>query len=207
MTIDRRLGGRFGSGFRTTGADIAFPASATSARVVCFFANPTRRNYLFQLIDHGLEAMAIHSETRTVPYSAKQMYDLVADIDSYPEFVPLCSGTQLRPAKDIDGKQIVHAEMEISFLVKRVRTESKVSLDPVARHIVVENVERPFNPLEVLTVDWRFTDLPKDCCKVQFKVDFRFKSRTMEKMFGKAFLKAYQKIVAAFEQRAAELYH
>lgn len=150
--------------------------------------------------------MAIHSETRTVPYSAKQMYDLVADIDSYPEFVPLCSGTTVRATNAIDGRRILHAEMEISFLVKRVRTESKVSLDPVARHIVVENVEKPFNPLAAMKVDWRFVDLPRNCCKVQFEVDFKFKSQAMEKMFGRAFLKAYQKIVAAFEQRAAELY-
>ena len=150
--------------------------------------------------------MTTHSETRTVPYSAKQMYDLVADIDSYPEFVPLCSGTEVRAAEAIDGKQILHAEMKITFLVKHVRTESKVTLDPVARHIVVENMERPFNPLALLKVEWRFADIRKDCCEVQFKVDFKFKSRMTENVFTKTFLKAHQQIVAAFEQRAAELY-
>lgn len=146
--------------------------------------------------------MTTHSETRTLPYGAEQMYQLVADIDDYPEFLPWCAAARIRSRKPHGECEIVLADLVISFKVFRERFGSKVTLDPNAHQIHTEYLDGPF---KYLKSTWSFRDLEAGC-EVSFYVDFEFKSRILQGMIGVVFNEAMQRVVRAFENRAAELY-
>lgn len=148
--------------------------------------------------------MPVHTETRVLPHSARDVFDIVADIESYPEFVPLCTETKVRRDQP-DVPEALTAEMEISFRITRFRTESKVVLDPGRLSIRISNVEAQFNPLKRMESQWVFTELGPGRCRIEFQADFEFKSRTLEKLFGGAFRKVNERIVSAFVERAGDL--
>lgn len=148
--------------------------------------------------------MTVHREKRRVPWSADDMFALVADIERYPEFLPWCSALRVldRPAADA-GKEVVLAEMEISFKVHRERFKTQVTLDRAARTIAIAYIDGPFRYLKN---DWRFTDDPGGGSTVDFFIDFEFKSRALQMLIGFVFNEAVRRMIGAFETRARALY-
>ncbi|QHQ34668.1 type II toxin-antitoxin system RatA family toxin [Algicella marina] len=146
--------------------------------------------------------MPTHSEKRTLPYSADQMYALIADIEKYPEFLPWCAGARIRSRREEGQVEIIDADLVISFKVFRERFGSRVTLNPGARKIDVAYLDGPF---KYLNNHWEFTDI-EGGCEVDFFVDFEFKSRTLQAIIGVVFFEAMRRIVAAFETRAKALY-
>lgn len=146
--------------------------------------------------------MPTHSETRTLPYSAQQMYDLVADVAAYPEFLPWCAAARIRSMTDQGDSQLMLADLVISFKVFRERFGSKVVLWPGARKIDTEYLDGPFRYMKST---WAFRDTDGGC-EVDFFVDFEFRNAVLQGIIGVVFNEAMQRIVRAFERRAAALY-
>mgnify|MGYP003472363497 CR=1 FL=1 len=146
--------------------------------------------------------MPTHSETKRLPYTAQQMYDLVADVASYPKFLPWNSAARIRSRRPIPGGEVMEAELVISFKVFRERFGSRVTLWREAQKIDTEYLDGPFRHMKS---SWAFRDIPGGC-EVDFHVDFEFRNALSEKLAGQYFDKAFRKMVAAFEERAAELY-
>lgn len=148
--------------------------------------------------------MPTHSETRHLPYTAQQMYDLVADVGRYPEFLPWNAAARIRKQEpQPDGSVLMEADLVISFKVFRERFGSRVILWPEAKEIETEYLDGPF---KYMKSDWRFTDREDGGCDVSFFVDFEFRNRVLQGIIGVVFNEAMQRIVRAFERRAAELY-
>jgi coenzyme Q-binding protein COQ10 len=142
--------------------------------------------------------MPTHAEKRVMPYRAEQMFDLVADVERYPEFLPWCLAARVR---ERSGNVIV-ADLLIGFKMVRERFTSRVTLDR-ARQIDVAYTE---GPLKYLNNHWTFTDLPGGGCEVDFFVDFEFRSMILQKIIGVLFNEAVRRMVSAFETRARDLY-
>ena len=148
--------------------------------------------------------MPTHSESRELPYTAQQMYDLVADVASYPDFLPWTAAARIRSrTARPDGAEVVEADLVISFKVFRERFGSRVTLWPADRRIDTEYLDGPF---KYLKSHWVFADLPEGGCSVDFFVDFEFKNRILQGVIGVVFGEAMQRVVKAFQDRAAELY-
>ncbi len=137
-------------------------------------------------------------ETRQLPYTAEQMFDLVADVDKYPEFLPWVIATRVR--KDSDTEMT--ADMLVGFKALREKFTSKVVKDR-PRTINVHYID---GPLRDLDNDWTFRDVGQGTCEIDFRVDFAFKNLMFETLAGQYIDRAFRKMVAAFEARAADLY-
>ncbi len=146
--------------------------------------------------------MPSHSETRVLPYTPDQMYDLVADVGSYSEFLPWTAAARVRSTEDKGDHEVMLADLVISFKVFRERFGSKVTLWPEKKQIDTEYIDGPFRYLEST---WRFNEAEKGC-EVSFDVDFEFKNRLLQGAAGIFFNEAMQRVVRAFERRAQELY-
>ncbi|MGR3713665.1 MAG: type II toxin-antitoxin system RatA family toxin [Shimia sp.] len=146
--------------------------------------------------------MPTHSETRTLPYTAQQMYDLVADVASYPQFLPWCSAARIRSSSMQGDTEEMLADLVISFKVFRERFGSRVVLHPTTRHIDTEYLDGPFIYMKST---WDFTDVDGGV-EVQFFVDFEFRNIILQKAIGLVFFEAMNRIVGAFEARAKALY-
>ena len=148
--------------------------------------------------------MPTHAEKRLVPYSADEMYGLIADVGRYPEFLPWCAAARVRATRPLpDGEgSVIEADLVVSFKVYRERFGSRVTLRPDARQIDVEYLDGPF---KYLRNHWKF-DPRGVSCEVDFFVDFEFRSAILQKLIGLVFNEAMQRIVRAFEKRADDLY-
>ncbi|MDB2651433.1 type II toxin-antitoxin system RatA family toxin [Amylibacter sp.] len=146
--------------------------------------------------------MPTHSEKRIMPYTAKQMYDLVADVETYPDFLPWCAATRIRKVTKDSHKTIIEADLIIAFKVFRERFGSRVTLKAEKFSIDVEYLDGPF---KYLNNHWIFRDVDGGC-EADFFVDFEFKSRVLQALIGVVFNEAMQRIVNAFEMRADDLY-
>lgn len=147
--------------------------------------------------------MPTHSEKRVIPYTAKQMYDLVADVAAYPEFLPWCAAARIKKRQKTDRGEVINADLVISFKLFRERFGSKVTLNPETNCIDVEYLDGPFR---YLNNHWHFTALSDGTCEVDFFVDFEFKSAILQSVIGVVFNEAMRRIVRAFDERAHELY-
>ncbi|WP_065329368.1 type II toxin-antitoxin system RatA family toxin [Tritonibacter mobilis] len=147
--------------------------------------------------------MPTHSETRPMPYSAQQMYDLVADVGSYPKFLPWCAAARIRSRTPQGASEVMEADLVISFKVFRERFGSRVVLHPNDHKIDTEYLDGPFRYMKS---NWAFADRADGGCDVSFFVDFEFKNAVLQGIIGVVFNEAMQRIVRAFERRAAELY-
>ena len=147
--------------------------------------------------------MPTHSETRHLPYTAQQMYDLVGDVAQYPKFLPWCSAARIRRTTPVGEAVVMDADLVISFKVFRERFGSRVTLFPGEHKIDTEYLDGPFSHMKST---WGFTDHPDGGCEVSFFVDFEFKNAILQGVIGVVFNEAMQRIVRAFERRAAELY-
>ncbi len=146
--------------------------------------------------------MPTHSETRPLPYTAQQMYDLVADVAKYPEFLPWCAAARIRRTYAAGDGKVMEADLVISFKVFRERFGSRVTLFDELKRIDTEYLDGPF---KYMRSDWEFEDTD-DGCNVSFHVDFEFKNAVLQGIIGVVFNEAMHRIVRAFEQRAAVLY-
>jgi coenzyme Q-binding protein COQ10 len=144
------------------------------------------------------------SSKRRVYHSASEMFDLVADVERYPEFVPLCSSMKIsqRTPKP-DGTEIVICDMMVSFKLVREAFTTRVTLDRPNRKILVEYLKGPFSNLENR---WTFEPKSDDVCDVGFYLAYEFKSRMLAMLMGTMFDTAFQRFAAAFEKRADTIY-
>ena len=141
--------------------------------------------------------MPRHTENRTLPYTPEQVFDLVADIGRYPEFLPWVQAMRITS----DEGHVVVADMVVGFKMVRERFTSRVTLDrPRTIH-----VEYLAGPLKYLRNDWRFEADPAGTM-VHFAVDFEFSSKIFEKLAGMFFSEAFRRMVSSFEARARQLY-
>lgn len=132
------------------------------------------------------------------------MYDLVADVERYPEFLPWNSAARIRSRKPgPDGSEVIEADLVISFKVFRERFGSRVTLHPDDLKIDTEYLDGPFR---YLRSGWGFRDRPEGGCEVGFFVDFEFRNALLAKLIGVVFDEAMSRIVRAFEDRARKLY-
>ena len=130
------------------------------------------------------------------------LYDLVADVARYPEFLPWTAAARIRSDEDRGDHRVMEADLVISFKVFRERFTSRVVLWPEAKKIDTEYLDGPF---KYMKSNWHFED-NLEGCQVHFFVDFEFKNMILQKVIGVVFNEAMQRIVRAFENRAKELY-
>jgi coenzyme Q-binding protein COQ10 len=142
--------------------------------------------------------MPTHAERRTLPYAPEQLFDLVADVERYPEFLPWCVGARVRERR---GNAIV-ADLLIGYRMVRERFTSRITLDR-PRRIDVAYSEGPFR---YLNNHWVFEPERGGGCTIDFFVDFEFRSRVLQKIIELLFNEAVRRMVGAFEARARSLY-
>jgi coenzyme Q-binding protein COQ10 len=141
--------------------------------------------------------MPTHAESRIVPYRAEQIFDLVADVGKYPQFLPWCAASRVKsrtPAEEV-------ADLTIAFGPFRETFTSRVALD--RPHVVRVSYEQ--GPFRYLNNQWKFTPDPRGC-RVDFFVDFEFRNRLLQSAIGVVFNQAVRRMVDAFLKRAGELY-
>lgn len=132
------------------------------------------------------------------------MFDLVADVERYPEFVPLCEALKVRSrTTKPDGSEVVVADMTVSFKLVRERFTSRVTLDRANLKILVEYLQGPFSRMENR---WTFQPTGDTTCTVGFFIAYEFKSRMLAMLMGAMFDAAFHRFAAAFEKRADEIY-
>jgi coenzyme Q-binding protein COQ10 len=142
--------------------------------------------------------MPRHSERRNLPYSPEQMFDLVADVARYQEFLPWVAATRIRSNSDT----LMVADLVVGFRSLKETFTSRVEKQR-PRHITVDYIE---GPLKYLKNDWEFIPDGKGGTDIDFCVDFAFKSRIFESIAGQMFDRALRRMIAAFEERAHALY-
>ena len=144
------------------------------------------------------------SNKRRVQHRAEQMFDLVADVERYPEFVPLCQSLKVRQrtAKP-DGTEFVVADMTVSFKLVREAFTSRITLDRPNLKILVEYLKGPFSSLENR---WTFEPRGEGACDVGFFIAYEFRSRMLAMLMGTMFDAAFSRFSAAFEKRADQIY-
>jgi coenzyme Q-binding protein COQ10 len=141
--------------------------------------------------------MPTHHETRFLPQTADQLFDLVSDVADYPNFLPWCVALRVTSSED----NVIRADMVVGFKMIREKFTSKVTLTPKER-IDVEYLDGPFRYLENR---WLFTE-KEGGCEIDFFIDFEFRSRLLRKIMEPLFHEAVRRMVRAFEKRAAERY-
>jgi len=141
--------------------------------------------------------MPTHAEKKILRYTPEQMFDLVADVRRYPEFLPWCVGARVLSRDE----QVLVADLTIGFKMFRETFRSRVGLDrPGHVHVTYET-----GPFRYLNNQWRFSPAPQGC-EVDFFVDFEFRSRILQMAIGVVFNEAVRLMVRAFERRAMVLY-
>jgi coenzyme Q-binding protein COQ10 len=148
--------------------------------------------------------MPRHSSKRRVQHRAEQMFDLVADVERYPEFVPLCQSLKIRQrTPKPDGTEVVVADMTVSFKLVRETFTSQITLDRPNMKILVAYLRGPFSSLENR---WTFEPKGEEACDVGFFISYEFKSRMLAMLMGAMFDAAFSRFSAAFEKRADQIY-
>lgn len=143
--------------------------------------------------------MATHAEKRVLSHSPDHLFDLVADVERYPEFLPWCIGARVRNRRE----HVLIADLIIGFKGIRESFSSEVTLDRTAMRIDVVYREGPF---KYLNNHWIFNAQPDNGCEIDFFVDFEFRSRLLQRIIGMLFNEAVRRMVSAFETRADDLY-
>ncbi len=144
------------------------------------------------------------SSKRRVRHAASDMFDLVADVDKYPLFVPLCSALRVKSRTDKgEGVTVLVADMTVAYKIVSETFTSRVTLDRPNSKILVEYLNGPFSRLQNR---WTFKPLSETNCEVEFFIDYEFRSRTLALLMGAMFDTAFRKFAVAFEQRADKVY-
>lgn len=143
------------------------------------------------------------STTRRVRHAASQMFDLVADVEHYPEFVPLCQSLTVRKRIKEGDKDIIVADMTVAYKLVRETFTSRVTLDRPNLQILVEYLEGPFRRLNNR---WNFRAVNSGACDVEFFIAYEFRSRALGMLMGAVFDAAFRRFAGAFERRADQVY-
>ena len=144
------------------------------------------------------------SNKRRVHHSAADMFDLVADVERYPEFVPMCQELRVRERIPSDsGIETVIADMTVAFKLVRETFRSRVTLDRPKLQILVEYLQGPFSRMQNR---WTFQPIGERSCQVEFFIDYEFKSRMLALLMGAMFDAAFRRFASAFEARADQIY-
>jgi coenzyme Q-binding protein COQ10 len=144
------------------------------------------------------------STKRRVRHSAADMFDLVADGEKYPEFVPLCSALRIKSRTDKgNGITVLVADMTVAYKIISETFTSRVTLDRPNLKVLVEYLDGPFKRLQNR---WTFRPTGENACEVEFFIDYEFRSRTLAMLMGALFDTAFRKFAAAFERRADQVY-
>jgi coenzyme Q-binding protein COQ10 len=148
--------------------------------------------------------MPSFSTTRRVPHTPEQMFDLVADVERYPAFVPLCEGLRVlrREPGDAEGVETLVAAMSVGYKAVRETFTTRVTVDRPNLRIIARHVDGPFRHLENR---WTFTPEGSGCA-VSFAIDYEFGSRALGLLMGAMFDRAFRKFAEAFEERALVVY-
>ncbi|MFT4718338.1 MAG: coenzyme Q-binding protein COQ10 [Rickettsiales bacterium] len=140
---------------------------------------------------------------KIVPFSAKEMFDLIMDVESYPEFLPWCKDAKIiETHKDED----IIADLNINFKAIHKKYTSKIAINHISKNeceVFVRAIEGPFKKLETY---WHFKDLNNRESKLYFDIDFEFHSKLLSSMLNFIFKKAKMKMVESFEERAFQIY-
>jgi len=148
-----------------------------------------------------------HKENRVLPYSPDQLFALVGDVESYPEFLPWCIAARNRKRERDGESELLWSDLIVGFKLIRERFTSKVTLTPDSDEAEARiDVEYVDGPLKFLRNHWVFVPREDGACELDFYVEFEFHSKILEKMIGALFHEAVTRMVGAFEKRAAELY-
>ncbi len=140
---------------------------------------------------------------RIVRHTPKQMFDLVADVESYPQFLPLCEALNVRSRKERDEKLLMVADMTVGYKAIRETFTTQVLLNAPELIIDVKYIDGPFRYLDNR---WRFEETPEGGCAINFFIDYEFKSRILGAVMGSMFDRAFRMFAEAFEARADKIY-
>lgn len=140
--------------------------------------------------------------TRTVKHTPEQMFALVADVEKYPEFLPMCQALTVRSRKEREGRAILVADMTVGYKAIKETFTSQVLLKPDENVIEVKYLDGPFKYLINI---WTFKPSAEGC-DVHFFIDYEFKSRILSAMMGAMFDRAFRMFTEAFETRADKIY-
>ena len=143
------------------------------------------------------------STTRRARHAASDMFDLVADVERYPEFVPLCQSLKVRQRTNENAKTVIVADMSVAYKLIRQDFTSRVTLDRAKLEILVEYLEGPFRSLNN---HWTFRPVDEHTCDVDFFLAYEFRSRTLGVLMGAMFDAAFRRFAGAFERRADQVY-
>jgi len=143
------------------------------------------------------------STSRRVRHAASEMFDLVADVERYPEFVPLCQSLKVRKRMQVADKDVIVADMTVAYKMIRETFTSRVTLDRPNLDILVEYLEGPFRRLNNR---WKFRPAGDRLCDVDFFIAYEFRSRTLGMLMGAVFDAAFRRFSVAFERRADQVY-
>ena len=150
--------------------------------------------------------MPSFSTTRRVPFTSRQMFDLVADVEQYPQFLPLCEGLSVKKREQAGGKAVLICEMTVGYRALRETFTSRVLLDPDVLQVHAGSVpEYPSGPFRRVENRWSFADAPGGC-DVQFYIAYEFKSLMMQMLVGSLFDRVFRRYTQAFEERAHTVY-
>jgi len=143
--------------------------------------------------------------TRRVRHSAVEMFDLVADVERYPEFVPLCQSLRVRRRTNgAEGTEALLCDMQVGYRAIREKFTSRVTLDRPSLKVQVAYVEGPFSYLDN---SWSFHDEPESQnSRIEFFISYEFRSRILAALMGSMFDSAFRKFAQAFETRADTVY-
>ncbi|WP_407051082.1 type II toxin-antitoxin system RatA family toxin [Methyloraptor flagellatus] len=148
--------------------------------------------------------MPAFETSRRVKHGADDMFALVADVENYPKFVPLCEALRVRGRQDLgDGRTVLVADMTVAYKIVRETFTSRVTLMPAENVILVEYLDGPFRHLENR---WTFKPIDDKSCDVGFYISYEFRSRTLGALMGAMFDRAFRKFADAFEARADAVY-
>lgn len=147
--------------------------------------------------------MKTFQTTRRVNHSADEMFALVADVESYPEFVPLCKALRVRSKETVDGNEVLIADMTVAYKLFSETFSTRVTLNREDRIIRVEYLDGPFNHLDNR---WTFTEIGKHESEIDFFIAYELKSMSLQLFLGGMFDQAFSKFSEAFEKRADIIY-
>ena len=147
--------------------------------------------------------MHVYEITHPVAHSADEMFALVARVEDYPKFLPLCEGIEVTRREESEGKEVLVATMTVGYGMINESFTTRVHLDPGGRTILVEYLDGPFTFLENR---WRFRPNGAGACEVDFYIAYGFRSRFFERLVGGLFARAVERYTGAFEARADAVY-
>lgn len=147
--------------------------------------------------------MPHYATERPVAHSAADMFALVADVEKYPEFVPLCEKLTIRARSTDAGRAVLVADMTVGYGAIRETFTTRVELDPPGLVITAQYLDGPFRHLDSR---WSFVPDGPDACRVSFAIDYEFRSRILAAVMGTVFDRMFRKFAEAFEARSDAVY-